>query len=153
MNTNYIFYDDLLHEQRKYPIREIYYTNGSIMERTTLYKGRPFDITTRWHANGNLHTQCSYDLDGKLFGKYYTYYPSHQIEEEKTYVNGKLHGEYKKWYASQYPAGYAKLDPEEEPRLYIRATYVNNELYGDYTVYNMDGSVYSKGYYPEKWPI
>lgn len=131
---NYTFYEDDLQTIRKYPIRELRYPNGQLLEQTELKKNKRYGMTTTWYANGDLFTQATY-MDDNLYGVVHKWYPSRepgypqQLEELITYYDGIKHGEYKRW----YPDG----------NCHIACTYHNNRLCGEVVEYLEDGSVKS----------
>lgn len=85
------------------------------------------------YMNGNLLKRGNCLSNGKLDGKYETWYESGKIKEQEFYQNGKLNGERKFWH--------------ESGGLWEQAFYQDGKQIGEYKTWNNNGMLTTKNFY------
>lgn len=100
-----------------------------------LVSGMIFYLCTRpkhvkeYFDNGNV--RLSYYLKkSKKVGKETFYYPTGEVNKERYYVDGIMQGPFKIYFKNK--------------KLYIQGQYKDGQYWGEYVVYNIDGTIRSK---------
>lgn len=78
-----------------------FHKNGTIKEKTGIYKGKRQNKSLKWYPDGKLQVEANYHK-GKLHGakKLWSMEPNHALVSYLNYDSGKVHGEQKQWYKS-----------------------------------------------------
>jgi antitoxin component YwqK of YwqJK toxin-antitoxin module len=95
----------------------------------TLVDGKLHGKFVSYWSNGNVSQMCTYD-NGQLHGEFVSYYENRLIWEKCTYVHGQRHGE-----AILY---------HDNGQVWHKYNYVNGKLHGEYVQYWSDGTVCEK---------
>lgn len=79
----------------------LFYNDGTLNEKITLYKGKKENQSKQWYRDGNLKQIANYHK-GKLHGEKKTWSSdsTHSLLSHLNYRSGKPHGEQKIWYST-----------------------------------------------------
>ena len=71
-------------------VQYIWYKNGQIKQKSTLYNGMYVDTLTQWFDNGSIKSINVFDLIGMSNGKSVIFYTNGRIAAETVWKSGKL---------------------------------------------------------------
>ncbi len=81
---------------KRHGLTEIFFMDGSIMERINYSNNKRHGKTIQYYPNGSIRSEFNY-FGGKLQGVSRMYYFDGKLQIECHYKQDKLHGIYKKW--------------------------------------------------------
>ena len=124
-------------------ISSLYYTNSHFKNAITdnssyiysiCHHIQPHGVVRTWWNSDNtrLKTEISH-VDGKLHGEYKLWYASGQLCTHSFYVKGKLHGDSKHWY--------------NNGQLSTHGIFLNGKKNGSYKRWHRDGQLYVYMFY------
>lgn len=122
---------------------EIYWPNGNLQEKGFAKNGFPFDgVYNNYYMSGSPQIESEYS-EGRRHGTTKKYNENGELMELKSYVRGKLNGNFAK-YKYDYD-----ID-EFGPVIVERGSYnANQQLEGVYERYHVDGELKSIGVYKD----
>jgi len=128
---------------------EEHYDSGALRSQLSFVNGNLHGPYKTWYENGQLETDGKYD-NGVLLNKYKVYYTNGQL-----HVDGAVTGENVQWYESgKLMNKYIKVnDKQEGPyveyhetsgNVWVKATFKNNRVVGDFEKYHENGKLFVK---------
>jgi antitoxin component YwqK of YwqJK toxin-antitoxin module len=130
-------YDDSLQALKEMPrVKEEFYTNGQLKERTNYQPindgGKEHGLFEAYHENGQLRLKRNYK-DGERHGLSESYYENGQLQNIQNLKDGKWHGLEEMYY--------------ENGQLRLKRNYKDGERHGLSESYHENGQLRNKGTY------
>jgi antitoxin component YwqK of YwqJK toxin-antitoxin module len=122
------------HYDDKGQLNGLFYENGSHHEKFHYINGKIVGLYQRWHPNGQLREQCTFNEKGNREGLSQTWYDNGQLREQFTYNSkSEKEGLYRQWY--------------DNGELASVMQYYDGLLHGHYTSFKIDGSPMNSWFY------
>ncbi|MCI2227833.1 hypothetical protein MC378_01555 [Polaribacter sp. MSW13] len=112
----------------------VYFSDGSIAEKTGFFNGKKQGVSNKWFQDGTLQ-KTSYYQQNKLNGIVKVWWKSGAIASEYNYTDGVKHGVQQRWYSSGQLAKKRNLNKGKEEGMQ-QAWLENGKIYVNYEAKN-----------------
>jgi antitoxin component YwqK of YwqJK toxin-antitoxin module len=150
-------YEGYFKDDKPVGLMKRYFEEGDLKAKM-FFKDDGSSEATIFYQNGNKAAQGNFNAQNQKTGtwQYYSYY-NKNIKSEESYIEGKKHGEEKKffddgttseiisWNMGQKDGPWIQYFPSGETKL--EANYQDNKLEGAFKIYRPDGKIEILGYY------